>query len=95
MENLKVKKMTKEESLAMLKLEKAFMGDNVNEDFRKLYDAVEEAINNEIITYQDFIDDTVSYLENIGKEDDSIENRLEYIKNMCSTLIEKYGRKEE
>lgn len=87
--------MTKEESLAMLKLEKAFMGDNVNEDFRKLYDAVEEAINNEIITYQDFIDDTVSYLENIGKEDDSIENRLEYIKNMCSTLIEKYGRKEE
>lgn len=87
--------MTKEESLAMLKLEKAFMGGNVNEDFRKLYDAVEEAINNEIITYQDFIDDTVSYLENIGKEDDSIENRLEYIKNMCNTLIEKYGRKEE
>lgn len=87
--------MTKEESLAMLELEKAFMSDNTNEDFRRLYDAVEQAINDETITYQDFMDDTIAYLESIDGKDDSIENRLKYIKNMCNALIEKYGRKEE
>lgn len=94
MENLKVKKMTKEESLAMLKLEKAFMGNYVNEDLNRLYDVVEQSINDESITYQDFMDDVMDYLSK-ANEDDSIEDRLKFINNMCDTLIEKYGRKEE
>lgn len=94
MENLKVTKMTKEESLAMLKLEKAFMGNHVNEDLNRLYDVVEQSINDESITYQDFMDDVMDYLSK-ANEDDSIEDRLKFINNMCDTLIEKYGRKEE
>lgn len=94
MENLKVKKMTKEESLAMLKLEKAFMGNYVNEDLNRLYDVVEQSINDESITYQDFMDDVMDYLSK-ANENDSIEDRLKFINNMCDTLIEKYGRKEE
>lgn len=94
MENLKVKKITKEESLAMLELEKAFMGNYVNEDLNRLYDVVEQSINDESITYQDFMDDVMDYLSK-ANEDDSIEDRLKFIKNMCDTLIEKYGRKEE
>ena len=94
MEKLEVRKMTKEESLTMLRLEKSFMGDNVNEDLNKLYDIVEQSINNETITYQDFVDDVISYLSN-ANDDDSTEDRSKFIKDMCNSLIKKYGRKEE
>lgn len=86
--------MTKEESLTMLKLEKAFIGDNVNEDLNKLYDIVEQSINDETITYQDFVDDVISYLSN-ANNDDSTEDRSKFIKDMCNSLIKKYGREEE
>lgn len=86
--------MTKEESLTMLRLEKSFMGDYINEDLNKLYDIVEQSINDETITYQDFIDDVMDYLSKTN-DDDSTEDRLKFIKDMCNSLIKKYGREEE
>lgn len=80
--------MTKEESLNLLKLE-MLTSDKFNKNFVRMYKAVEKAITKGKMTYMDFVNDTINYMESQEDAED-LEVRKEIIDNMCNELANKY-----
>lgn len=86
--------MTKEQSITLWSVEKA----NVNEalltkGMKKLYSLVDKLINEGVIMYEDFVNDTIdaitdNIVANDGKETD--DNRLNQVDKICTNLYGKY-----
>lgn len=87
--------MTSEESKAIWELEKKNTDPKTfTKEFAKLYALVDELINNDIITYEDFTNDTIDAVTtNIidNTKEDKDPDRHEQIKAMCLTLLDKYN----
>lgn len=86
----------KETSLHLLKLERE-NAKEAPEIIHQLLDSVEKAIEADIISYYDFIEDTMKVLEEVPDEDiSSLEKREKVVNNVCQKLIDKYetGNKE-
>lgn len=62
-----------------------------------MLEAVEEAIQNDEMTYEEFILSLAEFFEEETKDlDDSTEEeRIEATEKICTKVIDKYGRKKE
>lgn len=89
-------KIDKETSLQLLKLERE-NSKEAPEIIQKLLNSVEKAVEADMISYFDFIEDMMKGLEEVSDEDDSsLEKREKVVNNICQKLIDKYetGNKE-
>lgn len=89
-------KIDKETSLQLLKLERE-NSKEAPEIIQKLLDSVEKAVEDDKISYFDFIEDMMKGLEEVSDEDDSsLEKREKVVNDICQKLIDKYetGNKE-
>ena len=89
-------KIDKETSLQLLKLERE-NSKEAPEIIQKLLDSVEKAVEDDTISYFDFIEDMMKGLEEVSDEDDSsLEKREKVVNDICQKLIDKYetGNKE-
>lgn len=90
--------MTIEESKAMWNIEKSNVDQvNFTKGMKALYKAVDKVIENGIITYEDFTNDTIDELTTLmvqeGKGEIDTVDRVEQIDLMCKRLTEKYEEK--
>lgn len=90
--------MTIEESKAMWNIEKSNVDQvNFTKGMKDLYKAVDKVIENGIITYEDFTNDTIDELTTLmvqeGKGEIDTADRVEQIDLMCKRLTEKYEEK--
>ena len=89
-------KIDKETSLQLLKLERE-NSKEAPEIIQKLLNSVEKAVEDDKISYFDFIEDMMKGLEEVSDEDDSsLEKREKVVNDICQKLIDKYetGNKE-
>ena len=89
-------KIDKETSLQLLKLERE-NSKEAPEIIQKLLNSVEKAVEADMISYFDFIEDMMKGLEEVSDEDDSsLEKREKVVNDICQKLIDKYetGNKE-
>lgn len=83
-------KIDKETSLQLLKLERE-NSKEAPEIIQKLLDSVEKAVEDDKISYFDFIEDMMKGLEEVSDEDDSsLEKREKVVNDICQKLIDKY-----
>lgn len=90
--------MTIEESKAMWNIEKSNVDQvNFTKGMKALYKAVDKVIENGIITYEDFTNDTIDELTTLivqeGKGEIDTVDRVEQIDLMCKRLTERYEEK--
>lgn len=90
--------MTIEESKAMWNIEKSNVDQvNFTKGMKALYKAVDKVIENGIITYEDFTNDTIDELTTLmvqeGKGEIDAMDRAEQLDLMCKRLTEKYEEK--
>ena len=90
--------MTIEESKAMWNIEKSNVDQvNFTKGMKALYKAVDKVIENGIITYEDFTNDTIDELTTLmvqeGKGEIDTVDRVEQIDLMCKRLTKKYEEK--
>lgn len=90
--------MTIEESKAMWNIEKSNVDQvNFTKGMKALYKAVDKVIENGIITYEDFTNDTIDELTTLmvqeGKGEIDAMDRAEQLDLMCKRLTEKYEKK--
>lgn len=90
--------MTIEESKAMWNIEKSNVDQvNFTKGMKALYKAVDKVIENGIITYEDFTNDTIDELTTLmvqeGKGEIGAMDRAEQLDLMCKRLTEKYEEK--
>lgn len=80
---------SKEESQVMWKLElESAKQLNLTPEHQALVDAVTVKIEDYTLTYEEYLADIADYLQTASDDDEP----KEVIKNMCLTLIEKYGK---
>lgn len=87
--------MTIEESKAMWNIEKSNVDQvNFTKGMKALYKAVDKVIENGIITYEDFTNDTIDELTTLmvqeGKGEIDTVDRVEQIDLMCKRLTKRY-----
>lgn len=83
-------KIDKETSLQLLKLERE-NSKEAPEIIQKLLNSVEKAVEDDKISYFDFIEDMMKGLEEVSDEDDSsLEKREKVVNDICQKLIDKY-----
>lgn len=90
--------MTIEESKAMWNIEKSNVDQvNFTKGMKALYKAVDKVIENGIITYEDFTNDTIDELTTLmvqeGKGEIDTADRVEQIDLMCKRLTKRYEEK--
>lgn len=90
--------MTIEESKAMWNIEKSNVDQvNFTKGMKALYKAVDKVIENGIITYEDFTNDTIDELTTLmvqeGKGEIDTVDRVEQIDLMCKRLTKRYEEK--
>lgn len=90
--------MTIEESKAMWNIEKSNVDQvNFTKGMKDLYKAVDKVIENGIITYEDFTNDTIDELTTLmvqeGKGEIDTADRVEQIDLMCKRLTKRYEEK--
>lgn len=90
--------MTIEESKAMWNIEKSNVDQvNFTKGMKTLYKAVDKVIENGIITYEDFTNDTIDELTTLmvqeGKGEIDTADRVEQIDLMCKRLTKRYEEK--
>lgn len=90
--------MTIEESKAMWNIEKSNVDQvNFTKGMKALYKAVDKVIENGIITYEDFTNDTIDELTTLmvqeGKGEINTADRVEQIDLMCKRLTKRYEEK--
>jgi hypothetical protein len=90
--------MTIEESKAMWNIEKSNVDQvNFTKGMKALYKTVDKVIENGIITYEDFTNDTIDELTTLmvqeGKGEIDAMDRAEQLDLMCKRLTEKYEEK--
>ena len=90
--------MTIEESKAMWNIEKSNVDQvNFTKGMKDLYKAVDKVIENGIITYEDFTNDTIDELTTLmvqeGKGEIDTVDRVEQIDLMCKRLTKRYEEK--
>ena len=90
--------MTIEESKAMWNIEKSNVDQvNFTKGMKALYKAVDKVIENGIITYEDFTNDTINELTTLmvqeGKGEIDTVDRVEQIDLMCKRLTKRYEEK--
>jgi hypothetical protein len=90
--------MTIEESKAMWNIEKSNIDQvNFTKGMKALYKAVDKVIENGIITYEDFTNDTIDELTTLmvqeGKGEIDTVDRVEQIDLMCKRLTKRYEEK--
>lgn len=90
--------MTIEESKAMWNIEKSNVDQvNFTKGMKALYKTVDKVIENGIITYEDFTNDTIDELTTLmvqeGKGEINAMDRAEQLDLMCKRLTEKYEEK--
>lgn len=80
----------KETSLHLLKLERE-NSKEAPEIIHQLLDSVEKVIEEDVISYYDFIEDMIKEVEKVPDADaSSTEKREEIVNNLCQNLIDKY-----
>lgn len=90
--------MTIEESKAMWNIEKSNVDQvNFTKGMKALYKAVDKVIENGIITYEDFTNDTIDELTTLmvqeGKGEIDAMDRAEQLDLMCKRLTKRYEEK--
>lgn len=90
--------MTIEESKAMWNIEKSNVDQvNFTKGMKDLYKAVDKVIENGIITYEDFTNDTIDELTTLmvqeGKGEIDTADKVEQIDLMCKRLTKRYEEK--
>ena len=90
--------MTIEESKAMWNIEKSNVDQvNFTKGMKALYKTVDKVIENGIITYEDFTNDTIDELTTLmvqeGKGEIDTADRVEQIDLMCKRLTKRYEEK--
>lgn len=90
--------MTVEESKEMWNIEKSNVDQvNFTKGMKALYKAVDKVIENGIITYEDFTNDTIDELTTLmvqeGKGEIDTVDRVEQIDLMCKRLTKRYEEK--
>lgn len=90
--------MTIEESKAMWNIEKSNVDQvNFTKGMKALYKAVDKVIENGIITYEDFTNDTIDELTTLmvqeGKGEIGAMDRAEQLDLMCKRLTKRYEEK--
>lgn len=90
--------MTIEESKAMWNIEKSNVDQvNFTKGMKVLYKAVDKVIENGIITYEDFTNDTIDELTTLmvqeGKGEIDAMDRAEQLDLMCKRLTKRYEEK--
>lgn len=82
-------------SLSFIKLEKE-NAKNSPQIIKDMLDVVEKAIENDTITYTDFVNILSEVFEEVVKiEGTTEEERTKQVETICNRLIDKYGSKEE
>lgn len=87
--------MTKEMSLALIQMEREGAKD-APEVMQEMLKVVEESIQDDKITYEEFANTLAQYFSEIVPEGaNTMEDRVKYTEIMCQKVIDKYGSKEE
>lgn len=87
-----MERQSKEESLNLWKLEKEHLDKanlNISPEFSTMMEVVDKKINDYTLTYNEYVDDIIKYLQDLEETDD-IQVRMQQVENMYIHLTNKY-----
>lgn len=88
-----MERQSKEESLNLWKLEKEHLDKanlNISPEFSTMMEVVDKKINDYTLTYNEYVDDIIKYLQDLEETDD-IQVRMQQVENMYIHLTNKYS----